>query len=62
MDEPGCLVVSTDASGNDGVGGYCFLGSGEDRAAMTAWLVSEAWPPEAREALRRGVATAATRA
>eukprot|EP00965_Chrysotila_dentata_P109531 3620206-Pleurochrysis_carterae.AAC.2 len=60
MEEEGCITVTTDASGIDGVGGYCFRREpGSDRD--TVWLVSEAWPPDARSALRRGAATAAER-
>eukprot|EP00965_Chrysotila_dentata_P192163 6175008-Pleurochrysis_carterae.AAC.2 len=55
-EDEGCLVVTTDASGVDGVGGYCFRREPGD-ATATAWLVSEAWPPDVRDALRRGAAT-----
>eukprot|EP00965_Chrysotila_dentata_P235926 6201033-Pleurochrysis_carterae.AAC.1 len=54
--DEGCLVVTTDASGVDGVGGYCFRWE-PGGATPTAWLVSEAWPSDVREALRRGAAT-----
>eukprot|EP00965_Chrysotila_dentata_P166367 5492517-Pleurochrysis_carterae.AAC.1 len=60
IEDEGCVVVTTDASGKDGVGGYGFRREpGDD--TDTAWLVSEAWPTDAREALRRGAATAAER-
>eukprot|EP00965_Chrysotila_dentata_P018452 614279-Pleurochrysis_carterae.AAC.1 len=60
MDDVGSAVVTTDASGVDGLGGYCFRREPGDEA-HTAWLVSEEWPPDAKDALRRGAATAAER-
>eukprot|EP00965_Chrysotila_dentata_P009374 305077-Pleurochrysis_carterae.AAC.1 len=58
MDAPHTTVVTTDASGVDGVGGYSFR---TGRTGPVAWLVSEPWPRDVREALRRGAATAAER-
>eukprot|EP00965_Chrysotila_dentata_P056153 1861276-Pleurochrysis_carterae.AAC.1 len=60
MHEPGSVVVTTDASGVDGVGGYSFIRDAE--GGTTAWLVSEAWPADALDALHRNAATKAERA
>ena len=49
LDEPGVLLVVSDASGSDGCGGWAHLGS-TDRAPV---VVSEFWPAWAREALRQ---------
>eukprot|EP00965_Chrysotila_dentata_P110606 3654235-Pleurochrysis_carterae.AAC.1 len=43
--DEGCIVVTTDASGIDGVGGYCFRREPGDTEA-TAWLVTETWPAD----------------
>ena len=40
--EPGGTLCITDASGDDGVGGYCFDSARPD----TIWLVSARWPAE----------------
>ena len=45
-DEAGTLLVVTDASGVDGVGGYAFSSA----APSEVWLVSEMWPAREREA------------
>eukprot|EP00965_Chrysotila_dentata_P230146 6197602-Pleurochrysis_carterae.AAC.1 len=60
MGDEGSVVVTTDASGIDGLGGYCFRREPGDEE-HTAWLVSEEWPLDAKDALRRGAATAAKR-
>lgn len=46
-DVVGSLTVITDASGEDGVGGYAFLAGRDDEV----WVMSEAWPEEAVRAL-----------
>ena len=43
----GSLTVITDASGEDGVGGYAFLAGRDDEV----WIMSEAWPEEVATAL-----------
>ena len=48
-DDPGVLLVVTDASGHDGGGGWAFLGSSD----MNPVVVSEPWPSDVREALRQ---------
>lgn len=48
MDEPGVLLVVSDASGHDGCGGWAQLGTA-DHAPV---VVSEHWPDWARAALR----------
>ena len=48
--ERGTLLVSSDASGDDGVGGYVF---DEDEEGPFVWLVSAEWPPDVLEARRR---------
>lgn len=48
-DDPGVLLVISDASGHDGCGGWAHLGTA-DRAPA---VVSEYWPDWAREALRQ---------
>ena len=48
-DEPGVLLVVTDASGQDGGGGWAFRGSSD----MNPVVVSEPWPSDVREALRQ---------
>eukprot|EP00965_Chrysotila_dentata_P063848 2115889-Pleurochrysis_carterae.AAC.3 len=58
-DDDAVWVVTSDASGVDGVRGYAFCGRGDSR---TAYLVSEYWPEETLQALRRGAATAGARA
>ena len=47
----GSIISVTDASGDDGVGGYVFV----TEASRTVWLVSEAWPEFALAARRRDV-------
>lgn len=54
----GSVTVVTDASGNDGVGGYGFAA---DRPGHV-WIMSERWPPDIMEALTRAAMTAAERA
>ena len=39
--EPGCLTAVTDASGEDGFGGYAF---GAD-SPNTIYILSAEWPP-----------------
>ena len=46
--DPQNLIVTTDASGDDGVGGYAF----HPLAPDVVWLVSSEWPDDVREALR----------
>ena len=45
--EPGCLTAVTDASGEDGFGGYAF---GAD-SPNTIYILSAEWPPFAKRAL-----------
>ena len=56
-DDPGVLLVVSDASGHDGCGGWAHLGTA-DRAPV---VVSEHWPDWAREALRQFKLPAAER-
>ena len=56
-DASGTLTVITDASGEDGVGGYAF----HPEAPGTVWVVSEEWPSDVREALSRAAAPRAER-
>ena len=46
-EQPHVWTSTTDASGNDGAGGYVFLPHEPDHA----WLVSETWPPDVLAAL-----------
>ena len=46
-DSPFTLTSATDASGEDGIGGYAFHSS----APHTAYVFAEEWPPFARDAL-----------
>lgn len=48
IDRPGSLVTITDASGDDGVGGYALLAD----APHEVFLVSEEWPSDLAAALR----------
>ena len=48
-DDPGVLLVVSDASGHDGCGGWAHLGTADHAPAV----VSEYWPDWAREALRQ---------
>ena len=57
-DDPGVLLVISDASGHDGCGGWAHLGTA-DRAPV---VVSDYWPAWAREALRQFKLPAAERA
>ena len=57
-DDPGVLLVVSDASGHDGCGGWAHLGTA-DRAPV---VVSDYWPAWAREALRQFKLPAAERA
>ena len=47
-DELGVLLVTSDASGFDGIGGWAFLGSSDHAPTV----VSERWPPDLLEARR----------
>ena len=47
IDRPGSLVVVTDASGDDGVGGYAFLAD----APHEVFIMSTAWPEDVAAAL-----------
>ena len=53
-DTPGSLVVVTDASGDDGLGGYAFLAD----APHEAFVVSVEWPHDVRAALAASASTA----
>ena len=57
IDDPGVLLVVSDASGHDGCGGWAHLGS-TDRQPV---VVSERWPDWACEALRQFKLPAAER-
>lgn len=50
---PGTALVTTDASGVDGYGGYVFFGDDP----FTVWLVSEEWEPGIIAAFERASAT-----
>ena len=52
------LTVVTDASGEDGVGGYAF----SPAAPRTMWLMADEWPPDVRASLARAAAPRAERA
>ena len=54
---PGVLTTVTDASGEDGVGGYAF------HPAMpgVTWVLADEWPPKVREALARAAVCRAER-
>ena len=56
-DAPGVLTVVTDASGDDGFGGWAFFASDPG----TLYVVSEEWPEYALDALRRGKAPRSSR-
>ena len=45
-----CIECTTDASGDDGFGGYAFLRGADDEWEL--WLVSEPWQPDVLEARR----------
>ena len=47
IDDPCTLVVTTDASGVDGVGGYVFHAA----SPHEVWIVSEQWPSDIQSAL-----------
>ena len=55
----GAVVSTTDASGDDGFGGYVFLPGGDP---SDVWVVSEPWPDWALEARRRNDRLAAGKA
>ena len=57
-EDAGVLLATTDASGEDGVGGYVFAA---DRPGEV-WIASEAWPADVRAALARSALPAAERA
>ena len=57
-EEPGTATSVTDASGWDGAGGYVFCAD----APGEVWVVSEAWPADAKRALARAAAPRADRA
>ena len=44
----GTLTSTTDASGDDGIGGYGFIAG----SASTVYMLSESWPPDIRAALQ----------
>ena len=50
--EPGVVVITTDASGVDGIGGFAFHQS----QPRKVWLLSEWWLPAALEALQAAAA------
>ena len=58
VDGAGVLTVVTDASGDDGAGGYAFLAPHERRV----WVVSGGWPPDIRAALAYSATRVAVRA
>ena len=47
VQDPGSLTTVTDASGEDGVGGYAFLPA----APRSVWVLADEWPPDVRAAL-----------
>ena len=47
--EPGVLLLTSDASGEDGFGGWAFAGDADRRPAV----LSMEWPDDVREALRQ---------
>ena len=49
LDEPGVLLVVSDASGHDGFGGWAFAGPADASPAV----LSMPWPDDVREALRQ---------
>ena len=49
LDDPGVLLVVSDASGHDGFGGWAFAGPADTSPAV----LSLPWPEDAREALRQ---------
>jgi len=53
----GTLTTVTDASGEDGVGGYAFHAD----APGTVWMLAEEWPADVRAALARAAAPRAER-
>ena len=55
--QPGMITTVTDASGNDGFGGYAFAAEAPD----VAYIMSEAWPSDILTALANGAATASER-
>ena len=56
-DSPGMITVVTDASGNDGVGGYAFSADEPD----VIYLMSEPWGDDTLRALANGAASEAER-
>ena len=58
LGSPGTLTTVTDASGEDGVGGYAF----HPAASGVLWLLSEEWPADVRAALARAAAPRGERA
>jgi hypothetical protein len=56
--DAGVWTSTTDASGVDGVGGYVYAAE----APGEIWVVSERWPPDVLEALRRTASQGAERA
>ena len=58
LDEPGVLLLVSDASGHDGFGGWAFAGPHDSSPAV----LSEPWPDDMREALRQYKLPAAQRA
>ena len=55
--EPGSLCCVTDASGEDGVGGYAFHAD----APRTVFIMAEPWPPEIVQAIAAAMQTASAR-
>ena len=56
-DASGTLTITTDASGDDGLGGW---GTSPD-APGAIWVLSENWPDDIRAALSKGAESAASR-